>query len=354
MFLLAAGAVVLVAVFLVLWFIPSYPMIPANNIEAAKGVPTRGQILRTLLWVSAWVMLALALIGSIGGWVLAGWVLRPLQEISAAARLVASGELGHRIALDGPRDEFRELADSFDLMMDRLGDAFETQERFAANASHELRTPLAVTATMLEVAARDPGSPAQQQLVHRLAETNQRAISLTEALLDLADANAINQRFEPVSLGELAEEVVIEAEDELRASQVSVVTEYARGAIIGDPVLLRQMLTNLAQNAIRHNVPGGTVWVRVSEEGDGVRLTVWNTGAALTDEALSRLTEPFYRAGGRVRGSDTAGNSGGHGLGLALVKRVLDLHGSTLELWHGPSGGLQASALIPRGQAARG
>ncbi|MEB4613446.1 sensor histidine kinase, partial [Leucobacter sp. M11] len=293
-FLLAAGAVVLVAVFLVLWFIPSYPMIPANAQEAVNGVPTRGQILRTLLWVSAWVMLALALIGTFGGWFLAGWVLRPLQEISAAARLVASGNLDHRIALAGPRDEFRELADSFDLMLERLSDAFETQERFAANASHELRTPLAVSATMLEVAAREPGTAAQQQLVRRLSETNQRAISLTEALLNLADANAINQRFEPLSLGELAAETLAEAEPELTRRGVSAVSEFARGELTGDPVLLRQMLSNLVHNAIRHNTPGGTLWLRVSEEPDGVRVTVWNTGEALSDEALARLTEPFY------------------------------------------------------------
>jgi two-component system sensor histidine kinase VanS len=155
-FLVAAGAVVLLGVYVVLRYVPDYPLTAANPQDAGTVVATRQQILSALVGVSAIALVGLAIIGIVGGWFLAGWVLKPLRRINEAAVIVASGDLRHRIQLDGRNDEFRQLADAFDHMLVRLHDAFEVQERFAANASHELRTPLAVTATMLEVAARRP------------------------------------------------------------------------------------------------------------------------------------------------------------------------------------------------------
>src|SRR5690606_35298026 len=133
-----------------------------------------------LLQVSVVILISLAAIGLAGGWIIAGWVLRPLQRISRAAEIAATGRLDHRIRLAGRNDEFRQLADTFDYMLERLHDAFTTQERFAANASHELRTPLAVMTTMLEVARADPEGQDYPRLIERLTITNQRTIGLTE------------------------------------------------------------------------------------------------------------------------------------------------------------------------------
>lgn len=162
-FLVAAGAIVLAAVYVVLRYVPNYPLTPLNSSDVdmsrVDAVPaSRDHILSRLLLLSGAALALLAAIGLAGGWLLAGWILRPLQDINAAARIAAGGRLDHRIALTGRSDEFAELADNFDHMLDRLHDAFLTQERFAANASHELRTPLAVTATMLDVAGPIPSS----------------------------------------------------------------------------------------------------------------------------------------------------------------------------------------------------
>jgi two-component system sensor histidine kinase VanS len=146
-FLVAAGAVVLLGVYVVLRYVPNYPLTAANPQDAGTFVATRQQILSALVGVSAIALVGLAIIGIVGGWFLAGWVLKPLRRINEAAVIVASGDLRHRIRLGGRNDEFRQLADAFDHMLARLHEAFEVQERFAANASHELRTPLAVTAT---------------------------------------------------------------------------------------------------------------------------------------------------------------------------------------------------------------
>lgn len=187
-FLVAAGAVVLVAVYVVLHQVPNYPLTPSNPRDRAVA-PSRQEILQTLVVLSAFVLAGLAVIGVTGGWLLAGWVLRPLRQINAAAHVAAGGDLTHRIHLAGRNDEFRQVADSFDLMLDRLQESFEIRERFAANASHELRTPLTVTATLLEVAERDPHTRTDPDLLERLARTNARAIALVDALLRMAGAD---------------------------------------------------------------------------------------------------------------------------------------------------------------------
>lgn len=314
-FLVAAGLVIAVAVWVIIHEFPNYPL-TASNPRDDPTAPSRQELLDLTVKASAVMLVALAAIGLTGGWFLAGWILRPLTDINEAARLAATGKLDHRIRLAGRSDEFKALADNFDHMLERLDDAFASQERFAANASHELRTPLTVTATMLDVARAEDDS----ELLQRLQRTNARAISLTEALLRLADANAVTAAFEPLDLAEVVRELGVEGD--LRPAPVR-----------GDPELLTQLVENLVRNAHQH----GTGDIQVSTAGTTLRVE--NAGPVL--EAPERLVEPFLRGGGRTAG-------GGHGLGLALVARITEVHGGTLELLPRDGGGLVVTVALPK------
>ena len=345
-FLVSAGAVVLVAAFVVLYYVPDYPLAPAIPGDSpALQIGSRGDILRTLLAVSGLVLVLLAVIGLVGGWLLAGWILAPLRRITEAATIAASGDLQHRIALDGRGDEFGQLADTFDHMMDRLRDAFEVQERFAANASHELRTPLAVTATMLDVARRDPEGQDWPVLVERLRLTNDRAIGLTEALLRLADANAITAVAASVDLAVIAGDSLDEYAEAAGTADVAITAHLVEARVHGDAGLLAQLVGNLVHNAIRHGgSPGAaTVSTRLDPERGVAVLRVESSGDVISAETASRLAEPFLRGAGRV----SAGGTRGYGLGLALVARIAQVHGGTLALVPRAEGGLVVTVELP-------
>ncbi len=339
-FLVLSGMAVLAGVYIVVRYLPDYPLTTADPSVTHVSIASRGEIVAALVDVTLWVLAALAVIGLSGGWLLAGWVLRPLHRIDAAVRAVATGRLDHRIRLTGPDDEFRRLADAFDHMLDRLQDAFAVQERFAANASHELRTPLAVTATMLDVARRDPG---HDPLIDRLSEVNDRAVGLTEALLRLADVDAVTAAARPLDLADPVRRAVAEARGEAGRRGVDLRLEASPAPVTGDPELLLRLADNLVRNTLRHNVRGGTATVSVGRAPDGSAvLRTDNTGPVLAAETVARLTEPFLRGEGRTRR-----DGGGHGLGLALVSRVVDVHGGTLRLDPRPGGGLTVAVALP-------
>ena len=309
-------------------------------------IATRQEVLETLIRVSGFILIILAVIGVCWGWVLAGWVLRPLQRITEAARIAATGRLDHRIRLSGPNDEFRQLADIFDHMLERLHDAFIAQERFAANASHELRTPLAVNATLLDVARKHPEHQDYATLIERLSITNARAIGLTEALLRLADANSISAISEPVDLAAIARSVINESAEEAEQSHVCIDTDLDTAPTIGDPILLEQLATNLIQNAIRHNHSPGAALVstRYDPQRSVAVLRISNTGDHYTPEQVARFREPFLRGAGRV---NQHGRAKGYGLGLAIVARVTAVHGGTLNITPRSEGGLTVTVVLP-------
>jgi len=289
------------------------------------------------------MMLGLLLVFAfVGGWLLAGQVLRPLNRITDAARRVGGGSLSHRIRLPGRRDEFRELADAFDGMLERLEAHVAEQQRFAANASHELRTPLAITQTLLDVARRDPGR-ASGELVDKLHDVNTRAIGLTEALLLLNRAEERSFPREEVDLSLITEEA---AETLLPLAEKLGITIETTGdvaSVDGSQALLLQMTTNLLHNAIVHNIPEhGAVWVTTSVHLKTVVLTVENTGQAVDAKILLTLAEPFQRGTQRVH-TDQAGA----GLGLAIVKRIAEAHDGTLSLAARPGGGLRVRVELP-------
>ncbi|WP_276572297.1 sensor histidine kinase [Microbacterium jejuense] len=338
-FLMVAGALLLAVVWV---FLLRY--VPDGNFSGPGPViPNRGDLERAFVPRAAWALVALLAFGLVGGWILAGRMLAPLRRITDATRRASAGSLSHRIELEGPDDEFRELADSFDTMLDRLQAHVDEQRRFAANASHELRTPLAITQTLLDVARSDPDRDADE-LIERLRLVNARAIDLTEALLVLSRAEQRAFVREPVDLSLVAEDAVETLLPVAEARHVSISTSGEVVAVLGSPALLRQLVANLVHNAIVHNLPdGGAVDVATARDGAYAQLTVENTGPLLSPMLVGTLTEPFQRGSERTRGDQHAGV----GLGLAIVKSIAEAHEGTIALAGRPEGGLRVTVRLP-------
>jgi two-component system sensor histidine kinase VanS len=305
-------------------------------------VRSHGELLHAFAPTAAIVLAFLLVFGLAGGWLLAGRMLAPLNRITDATRIAATGSLSHRIQLEGRSDEFRELADTFDTMLAKLEAHVAEQQRFAANASHELRTPLAVTQTLLDVARNDPNRD-NGELVDRLYAVNTRAIDLTEALLLLSRADQRSYTPQHLDLSLIAEEA---AEMLLPLAEKRGLTIETSGDMTptsGSHALLLQLTTNLVQNAIVHNLPDkGTVWVKTSVQPESVLLTVENTGEKLTQESVARLAEPFLRGAERIRGDHA-----GVGLGLAIVKSITKAHDGALSLTPRAAGGLCVTVQLP-------
>lgn len=337
-FLAVAGALLLAVVWVfILRYVPDNP-------QGLLGIsPNRYLLVRTFAPAAAVAMAFLLVFGLVGGWVLAGRMLAPLTQITAAARLAGNGSLSHRIRMEGRQDEFRELADAFDTMLEQLESHVAEQQRFAANASHELRTPLAISQALLDVARRDPTRD-RGELIERLQAVNTRAIDLTEALLLLSRSDRGNFTRESVDLSLVAEEA---AETLLPlAEQRGITLDVTGGATrtSGSAELLLRMVTNLVQNAIVHNLPGGgTVTVHTEAQGDTSAVRVENTGHPLPPELVPTLTEPFQRGTERVRTDEHAGV----GLGLAIVHSIVRAHDGTLDLVPRPAGGLLVTVRLP-------
>ena len=276
------------------------------------------------------------------GWLVAGRVLRPLRAMTATTRQISERNLHERLALTGPQDELKDLADTVDGLLARLQAHVAQQQRFAANASHELRTPLAITQTLLDVARNDQ-SRDTDQLVDRLHAVNTRAIDLTEALLLLSRADQRSFTREPVDLSLIAEEATETLLPFAEGCGVTIETSGALTPTTGSPALLLQLVTNLVHNAIVHNLAEqGTVSVTTSVRADGVVFAVENTGAQLTPQLVATLVEPFHRGTERIRTDHT-----GVGLGLAIVKSITQAHDGTLRLEPRSGGGLRVSVQLP-------
>ena len=261
--------------------------------------------------------------------------------MTATTRQISERNLHERLALTGPRDELKDLADTIDGLLARLEAAVGAQQRFVANAAHELRTPLALTQTLLDVARADPNRD-NGELIERLAAVNSRAIDLTEALLLLSRADQRSFGREHVDLSLVAEEATETLLPLAEERGLTIETCGETTPTIGSRTLLLQLSTNLIHNAIVHNLPaGGAVWVRTSVHPDGAVLTVENSGEKLTPEMVSTLAEPFLRGSERVR-SDHAGV----GLGLAIAKSITQAHDGTLTLTPRADGGLRVTARL--------
>jgi signal transduction histidine kinase len=287
------------------------------------------------------LMLALAgtlLIAVALGYLAAGRALDPLRRVTGLAQRVTQERMGERIAMAGPEDELRELADTVDGMLDRLANAFEGQRRFVANASHELRTPLTVIRAEVEVTLADPDATTAD--LRHMGEAVLEAADRTEALLDslmvLARSQQALPRREAVDLAAAAHAADDLVANEAATRGVAVDLDLESAPLTGDPALIERLVANLVENAVRHNVLGGRVHVKVRP---GL-VEVENTGADIRPEDVRRLAEPFERLH-----RDTTGP--GAGLGLSIVRAVADAHGADLALRPRAGGGLVATVAFP-------
>ncbi|MFE0325475.1 sensor histidine kinase [Streptomyces sp. NPDC003753] len=304
----------------------------------------RQHALDNLLSQSLLALLGLAVIAFAFGYAMAGRVLSPLGRITRTARAVAGSDLSRRIELDGPDDELKELADTFDDMLERLQRAFMAQQRFVGNASHELRTPLAINRTLLEVHLSDPGAPAElQQLGKTLLATNERSEQLVEGLLLLARSdNQIVER-KPVDIAEVASQAIDQVHAEAEAKGVEIRGERAPVVVQGNGVLLERIALNLVQNAVRYNIPESG-WVEVTtqaQHGQAV-LVVSNTGPVVPAYEIDNLFEPFTRLRTERTGSDK-----GVGLGLSIARSVARAHGGHISAQPREGGGLVMRVTLP-------
>jgi signal transduction histidine kinase len=302
----------------------------------------------------AMLVASLAALGVIGvaaggfGWLLAGRALRPLQDITATARRVADRSLHERIALDGPDDEVKDLADTFDAMLERLDRAFDSQRRFVANASHELRTPLTINRTLIEVALDNPqASEALRQLGTTLLAVNQRHERLIDGLLTLASSEERLTTHSPVDLADIVRHVATESQAAAQQAGVELRTAFAPAPVAGDPALLERLAQNLIDNAIRYNLAeGGWVSVASGLDDGNAQLTVENPGPTVPTYEVPGLFEPFRRLASTERRATLSGDHGA-GLGLSIVRSVAHAHGGDVHATARPDGGLTVQVRIP-------
>ena len=314
-----------------------------NKLTKASAAFQRNQTLEHLLYYSLAALALMAAISAWLGWIVAGRALRPVHAITAAARRASEENLGERIALAGPQDELKELADTFDAMLARLDAAFASQRRFVANASHELRTPLTVMRTAIDVTLAKPGRT-QAQLEAMAAEVRQavdQAEALIEALLTLARSDRGTGPREPLDVAVLAEDALDAAAPAIRARPVTVEAALRPGPAMGDPVLVERLVTNLVDNAVRHNVPNGWVQVATGTRAGMAFIEVANGGTPIQEDLVPSLFEPFRRL------SERAGSPDGAGLGLSIVRSVALAHHGQVTARHRPAGGLEVCVLLP-------
>jgi signal transduction histidine kinase len=305
---------------------------------------------RQLLIVSG-IALAVIAVGAAGiGWLIAGRVLRPLSTMTTAARRISASSLHERLALHGPDDELKELADTLDSLFARLEAAFEAQRRFAANASHELRTPLTRERTLLQVTLADPDATAGtwRAVSRELLASNAEQERLIEALLTLASSEVSQGDREPADLAAITSEALADARPGIDRLELNVQADIQPAVLDGDPLLVHQLAANLIDNAVRHNIPGGDIQVSTRTSQDGVVLSVTNSGQVIPADEVDRLFQPFQRFGPR-----TARRDGGHGLGLSIVKAIATTHTATITAQPRPAGGLAIEVTFPPPQPRR-
>jgi signal transduction histidine kinase len=305
----------------------------------AGAAAQRATTLAHLLTYSLLSLAGAMLLAAAAGWFAAGRILRPVHRLTAAARAASEQNLSQRIALDGPRDELHELADTFDTMLERLDRAFASQRQFIANASHELRTPLTVMRTAMDVVLAKP-EPAREELMSMTAEVRQAAghsERLIEALLVLARNDQARALTEPLDLAVVAEDAL----EGRTATGITTTATLGEAPVTGDQVLLERLIANLLDNAERYNIAGGTVTISTTTDSGASLVRVINTGQVVPPGQVERLFLPFTRLDDRTRHD-------GFGLGLTLVSSIAAVHGGTVHATAVPAGGLDITVRLPR------
>jgi signal transduction histidine kinase len=310
----------------------------ANGVQAGAAAQ-RSTTLTHLLTYSLLSLAGATLLAAAAGWIAAGRILRPVHRLTAAARAASEQNLSQRIALQGPRDELHELADTFDTMLERLDRAFASQRQFIANASHELRTPLTVMRTAMDVVLAKP-EPTREELVSMAADVRQavdHAERLIEVLLVLARNDRARALTDPLDLAAVAEDAL----EGRTANGVTTTTALGEAPVTGDGVMLERLIANLLDNAERYNIPGGTVSISTTTDDGASLVRVVNTGQVVPPDQVERLFLPFTRLDDRTRHD-------GFGLGLALVSSIAAVHNGTVQATAVPAGGLDITVRVPR------
>ncbi|MET9313704.1 HAMP domain-containing sensor histidine kinase [Kribbella sp. NPDC003505] len=319
----------------------------AERVLEQQRQQVRQAAIKSLLAQGSIALVAVGALAAGFGWLVAGRVLAPLHQVTDTARRIAASPaaLHERIALKGPDDEVKNLADAFDTMVERLDHSFDGQRRFVANASHELRTPLTLGRALVEVAMhRRTASPDVKELGESLLTINARHEQLIEGLLILADSEKQLTTVYPVNLADVVTHVTGQLAGEASAAGVELIRGPGDAPTRGDALLLERLVHNLVENGIRHNTPGDERWVRVISKraADQVRVTVTNTGPEIPPYEVESLFKPFYRLGAeRLVGGK------GAGLGLSIVRSVAEAHGGTVTAAPRAGGGLEITVVLP-------
>ncbi|MFD1540914.1 sensor histidine kinase [Nonomuraea guangzhouensis] len=339
-------------------FSPGPRVVSGERAEGVPGDAVKGEVffqrvnvkqradgvLDEMLRSSLIIMILIGVIAFVLGYLMADRALRPLDRVTETARRLSESTLHERIGLRGPHDEVKRLADTFDAMLDRLHRVFEAQRRFIGNASHELRTPLAINRTILEVSLEEPGaSPDLKALARALLGTNARYERLIEGLLLLAQSEQELAIRKSIDLRQVIRAVEEQLDLQPRKRPVTFHQDLRAVLATGDPLLLERCVYNLLENAIKYNVRDGDVWLRLREEGAEAVVVVENTGTPVPPYDVDDLFEPFRRLqGDRVR------SARGAGLGLSIVRAIVDAHGGTVTAEARPEGGLTVTMRLPR------
>jgi signal transduction histidine kinase len=331
---------------------PAQPRISAslvaqcNRAFIAAGAGPIDQRDNTLaaLRLASLIGLGVLAIASAGlGWLVSGRALRPVRSITEAARRASELRLGQRLALTGPDDELKQLADTFDVMLERLDTAFTSQKRFVANAAHELRTPLTAMRTAIEVTLSKPTRTPEQleAMAARVKRSVERAEATVEALLTLATSELGPTAQEAIDLATAAEDALDATHAAIDQRHITVDATLEPALTRGDRVLLERMIANLVENAVRHNNPGGWIKIRTTQQADGAVFEIANTGPSIPAEHIPTMFEPFAQAKQRLNSSD------GVGLGLSIANAIARAHSATITARPRPGGGLEMSVTIP-------
>ncbi|BCY14324.1 cell wall metabolism sensor histidine kinase WalK [Actinoplanes sp. L3-i22] len=356
--LVAAGAVLIV----LSWLLIDESLHPADELLAGSTVTLNdGTTREARSWQNEMIdqasdqllvkglsaLVAIGIIGTAGGYLVTRRALRPLHTVTQTAQRLGEETLDQRIRYAGADDEVAELARTFDAMLDRLAEAFESQKRFVANASHELRTPLAVMRTEIDVTLSDPEADVAEyrRMARVVRDASMRANGLVDALLVLARSEAQSGRRlvrkVPADLAMSATNALSAVKDEADRMRLEITTDLTAAPVVGDPSLLDRLAGNLIENAIRYNHLLGRLWLRTMSVDGQARLIVGNTGHEVEQAEVPGLFEPFRRGGWERTGSR------GSGLGLSIVRAVCDAHGGTVSAIALADGGLEVTVSLP-------
>lgn len=310
----------------------------ALNDAIAIKAQARTELRTQLLTVSVISIGGMTIVAAVLGWIMAHRALRPVRTVSNAAKRLSETNLHERIPVTGPRDEMRELAETFNEMLARLEGSLTAQRLFIANASHELRGPMTTQRVLAEVARGDTdATPQITELTEALLGQLDRQERLVEGLLALASTENGVVEITDVDLVAITENCIRDLETEIGARQLTVHLDNEAASIVGDRVLIELLLSNLLRNAVVHNEPGGDIWIGIHAR----ELTIENTGAVISAERLLEVMAPFRR-GARDRTTDS-----GSGLGLAIANSAADVHQASLVLTPRRDGGVQARLQFP-------